>query len=115
MTAELIIIDPENPPEDFRSINWAINREVFFASVISVATDYQKPLETRETAVITLERFLPHLAGMMIPRETIPGLIVIAGNRRNEGIIPLNKRTDEYQAHRTVESEYMDRQSPPDS
>jgi hypothetical protein len=79
MSTELIIIDPENPPEDFRSINWAINREAFLAAVISVATDYQKPLETRETAAITLERFLPHLTGMMIPRETIPGLVVIAG------------------------------------
>jgi hypothetical protein len=82
MTAELIIIDPENPPEGFRSINWAINAEAFLAAVMSVATDYQKPLETRETAVITLERFLPHLAGMMILRETIPGLIVMAGKQR---------------------------------
>jgi hypothetical protein len=59
------IVDPENPPEGFRSINWAINAEAFLAAVMSVATDYQKPLEKRETA-----RFLPHLAGMMIPRET---------------------------------------------
>jgi hypothetical protein len=44
------IVDPENPPEGFRSINWAINAEAFLAAVISVATDYQKPLEKRETA-----------------------------------------------------------------